>query len=424
MQPTGSYRPHVSRETRLLLTAALAAVAVLWLLARVRFRDRPSAPSPIPAVLSQIGAVPKLDDLASEVRQVRARLIPWLVPVGVTGAASSEAGWIAGLRVRDDAVLAVLGPQTTAAGRLLSADPASGLAVLNAPGPLPTPSLVPWSPPEAAGSRYLLATDASAAGVSLRPVFFGSLDAVETPLFAERLWAVPPSTGLSPGAILFTGEAALVGMVVAFEGRLLVVPAETLLAAADGLLARRKVPAGNVGLEVQRLTPSLAAAAGASAGVIVSWVDPAGPAAGRIAIGDVLEAFNGRRLSRPADWNVGVARLSAGDTVTLAVRRRGQVAETSLVVGARQPVAPSPVRGLGLTLRARAGVGAEVTSVQPHAAGERAGLAAGDVITFVGTVSAPTPAQVRSAFASLNEGQHVMVGVSRGDAHRVTTLER
>ena len=51
---TGAYRPRVSRETRLLLTAGLLALAALWLLARARFRDLPATPNPIPAVLTQL----------------------------------------------------------------------------------------------------------------------------------------------------------------------------------------------------------------------------------------------------------------------------------------------------------------------------------------------------------------------------------
>ena len=82
MEPTSGYRPRVSRETRLLLTAGLLAITVLWLLARVRFRDRPAPPSAIPAVLSQLTATPTLDDVAAEVGELSTRLAPSLRQTG------------------------------------------------------------------------------------------------------------------------------------------------------------------------------------------------------------------------------------------------------------------------------------------------------------------------------------------------------
>ena len=59
METGSAYRPRVSRETRLLLTAGVLAVAALWLLARIRFPERPATPNPVPAVLSQLASGPK-----------------------------------------------------------------------------------------------------------------------------------------------------------------------------------------------------------------------------------------------------------------------------------------------------------------------------------------------------------------------------
>ena len=79
MPPARPYRPKVSRETRLLLTAAAVAIAVLWLLARVRFQGLPDAPNPIPAVFSQLASPPRYDDLAGQVAQIQSRLQPSLL---------------------------------------------------------------------------------------------------------------------------------------------------------------------------------------------------------------------------------------------------------------------------------------------------------------------------------------------------------
>ena len=57
-------------------------------------------------------------------------------------------------------------------------------------------------------------------------------------------------------------------------------------------------------------------------------------------------------------------------------------------------------RSLGLTLRARPKIGAEVVRIEPASAADRAGLTLGDVITLVADVPAPTPAQVTRSFTA------------------------
>jgi S1-C subfamily serine protease len=69
-------------------------------------------------------------------------------------------------------------------------------------------------------------------------------------------------------------------------------------------------------------------------------------------------------------------------------------------------------------------MGAEIIRVEPASAGNRAGLVAGDVLTLIDDIEAPTAVQVTRSFAALREGQRVMVAVTRSAAHFVTTLER
>ena len=89
METSRPYRPRVSRETRLLLTAGVMAVAALWLLARIRFPERPVTPNPDPSVLSQLASGPTYDDLAREIAQLHARLQSSLLARDVPSALGS-----------------------------------------------------------------------------------------------------------------------------------------------------------------------------------------------------------------------------------------------------------------------------------------------------------------------------------------------
>lgn len=429
METSSPYRPRVSRETRLLLTAGVLAVAALWLLARIRFPERPATPNPVPSVLSQLASGPKYDDLAGEIAQLQARVQPSLLAIDVPSATLGSlqtSGWTAAIRLRDDLAVMLVPPGSNREpwkdATILARDAASGLAVVRVPIPVPTSSSPPpWTPRQPQQSRYLVASDVSPDGVSLRPLFVGSLHPFDSPLWSEPLWAVPGRTDLVPGSFLFTSSAELAGLVITHSGRLAIVPGGTVIAEADRLLATPPGPAGTIGIEVQDLTPPVAAVTGAPMGVVVTWVED-GAGREQLMAGDVIEAIDGRALATRQHWDVRVARLSVGDTLTLRVRRRGELREVALVASA--PGAQPASRSLGLTLRGRTKIGAEVIRVEPASAAHQAGLSVGDVITLVADVSAPTPTQVTRSFASVGPGQRVIVAVTRGDAHFVTTLER
>jgi S1-C subfamily serine protease len=331
------------------------------------------------------------------------------------------------LRIRDDVAIALLpaggARERWVEERVLATDPPSGLAVVRVAKVSPTPSISNWAPRRLERPQYLLVTDASPVRITFRPVFVAFLEPVATALWPDPIWTVPQRSDITPGSFVFTTAGELAGMVIEQGGRRGIVPSSVLMAEAERLLKNRFVPAGDLGVHVQSLTPDLSTATGASSGVVVTWVENAAPAADVLAVGDVIEYIDGEILPTLEHWRVNVARLEAGKALALRIRRDGELREVALQ--APSPVSPPKRTGaLGLRMRRAPRSGTELLAVEPGSAAARSGLAAGDVITFIGGVSSPTPVQIRSLFSSGAEGEPMMVAYTRGTAHHVTTLTR
>jgi hypothetical protein len=320
------------------------------------------------------------------------------------------------LRIRPDAAAVLVDRSVPMSHSLrehvIGFDPASGLAVVRVP-PVEVGRPTAWVPEAAWRPRYLLASDVSTSTFALRPVFVGSLAPVASPMWRDEIWVLPLQAELVPGSFVF---------IVDHGDRRAIVPAPVLLAEADRLLRPGVITAGYIGVAVQPLTPSLAKATGGASGVVVTWVDPMGPASGIVTAGDVLEAANDQPLATPLHWEARVARLTSGERVALRVRRSGKSADVTISAAALRagPADPS----LGLVLASRAGIGAVVTRVEPGSVSQRAGILAGDLITRVADVHAPTPAAVRRAFTAAPAGQPMLVALTRGGTHYVITLEK
>jgi hypothetical protein len=407
------YRPRVSRETRLLLSTAFIAVVALWVLARVRFPDSPPPQNPVQPLLSQLTPRRIFADLASEIAALRPRLDPMIV---------RGPDRTSGLRVRDDVAVVWLDPKQddglSDAESLLVRDPASGLSLVRVESSPASPAPL-WAP-EAGGPRYFIASDTSRAGVALRPVYVSLLAPADNPRWPGEEWRIISQSDLASGSWLFTADAALAGLVVDdHDGRVLV-PAATVLAEADRLLSRPATMHGYVGIEVQPLAAALSRATGATSGLVVTWVDPRGPAAGVLHAGDVIEAAYGEPLPTLDHWAVRIARLGVGQTITISVRRAGEPREVAVVASAAGPHGPAM---LGLTLRAVPGIGVEIVRVEPRSSADRSGLLAGDVITRADGTDAPTAAQIRRSFES-KDPRPVIVAFTRGASRQVTALEK
>ncbi len=427
-------RPRVPRETRLLFTAALLAVVALWALARLRFPDSAPAGQIVPPILAPFVLRQGFFALESQLAEVSTRTAPSLeaIAIGDPDRVVSTAliRHVAALRLHDD-VAVVLLDHAEGQAVVIARDAVTGLAVLRlTPGPA-APIAQAWPRREPTLPRFVMQTMVSATGTSLVPVIVGALTPTEAPLWSGALWLPNTVSQLVPGAFLFTLEGEWIGLVVRHHDGLAIAPADLVSRLAESRLSRAGQGAVSLGVEVQAVTPALGDVLGQSTGAAVTWVVPDGPARASLRVGDVLQAADGGPLPTIEHWRRHLADLGTNPTV-LTVWRAGQSTEVSVTpvmvpastasLASRPAAPPVARRTLGVTARRVAGVGAAITAMQPRSAAETADLRVGDVITYFGTISAPTPAQVRMLAAAAPIGQSLLVAVIRDGAHHLTVV--
>jgi hypothetical protein len=420
---TETTRPRVSRETRRLLAAVGLALLALWILARLRFPERPPSPNPVAPVLTQISPPSTFAGLAQETARVEQRIAPlfavvtWRLPGEENPRAYPAWRW------RDDLAIAMLPSASTVAARqdIRTVDPPTGLALVQVARSEGPPGTI-WTPDRLDVPRYFFAATPAASRPAVAPVYVGSLEPHRSAAWSIEIWRVPAVSGLTPGALVFTAAGEWLGIAASENGEPLIVPAAALFELATQLSQRRTAP-GVLGFQVQQLDATLAAETGVAAGsgVIVTWVDPRGPAADALAIGDVIETINGARTPTAFAWEVHSSRLGAGEKAALALRRAGELHDVTLTVAPARPVRSS---ALGLTLVRAPGLGSRITQVAPHTAGDRAGLRAGDIVTIAGDDVEPPPSLIHRLFENAAEGGAVVLAIRRGDTRRLVVLTR
>ena len=331
------------------------------------------------------------------------------------------------LRVHDN-VGAVLAAADAAGGKALAddstviaRDPATGLTLAPIPG-APAPELTPWKAVQLERPRYLIASDVSPAGPSLRPVFVGRLHPARNPAWPGEIWLLPARTEVAPGDFMFTSNGELAGLVIAHAGAQALVPGEAVLGAAAGLFKHKGTARGWLGVEVQALPPSQTSGSQPLSGVIVAWVDPKGPASEQLLVMDVIEAVDGMPIRSPADWRARIARMAPGASVVVRARRDAESRDVALT--AAEHASSGDPATLGVTMRTIRGAGAEVLDVDDGSSAARAGIEPGDLITAIGIVRAPTAQQVTRAFEAAPVDGAVLVAITRGARHRVLALEK
>ena len=433
----------MSRETRLLLITIGVSVAALLLLARFRFPTQVQILNPSPPPLEQLAARATYDELASIIAQLQARVQPGLVVLNVTrnerqaeaaGVDAAAPQYLPAVRVGDQLALSLLGPGSRIQGLagsehavavMLAADPVQHLALVRVPkGEAPTWLRERPVAPDVPG--YFGIAEGGRGGLTLRPLFVSRLDPVSDPRWDSPLLAMGGHSDAPPGSFIFTLEGALVGMVIDDQGMRMVVPAATLERSVTRLLHGRISAPGDLGVQIQPLSPTLAAATGAEQGVVVSRVDPGGPAASSLKVGDVIQAVDGEPTYSREAFEHWASTIAAGTVATLSLIRQSKPLTASITTRSVPASARPPVAGrtLGLTLRAVPGLGAQVLHVLPQSAGAQAGIVSGDVITTLNAGPLPTPAQVTQAFREAAAGRYVIVGLERAGRPLVVAVAK
>ena len=325
------------------------------------------------------------------------------------------------LRIREDAA-ATLTPGGSDVP--LAIDRATGLVIVRIPM-ADRPGLMPWVPRLLDYPRYLVAAELAGDSIALRPVFVGGLFPVASPLWSGEIWVLPDATAMTPGTFVFTTDGVFAGLAIDHRGRAAIVPPAIVLAMSERLLREGRYDAGEIAITVQPLSPAISAASGAARGVVIAAVDPRSAAADPLVPTDVIEAVNGQAISSPEDWHARVARLRAGETVSLRLRRGGEVRDVKVTAVAPVAVPTPPQKpALGINSRAVANVGTEVLSVQAGSRAAHAGIVPGDIITVIGGEEIPTPVELLRVYAATPEGGFLLAAITRGNERRVVAIQK
>jgi serine protease DegQ len=152
------------------------------------------------------------------------------------------------------------------------------------------------------------------------------------------------SPGNSGGALV-DAQASVIGMNVAYIPPAasavsigFAIPASTVTAVADSLIAGEPVRHSYLGVRYAPLTPDIARQYGINAerGLIVLEADPAGPAAaGGIAPGDVITHVAGEEMAAVEDLIGALRRHEPGTAIPITVLRDDEQHELQVTLGER-----------------------------------------------------------------------------------------
>jgi len=230
------------------------------------------------------------------------------------------------------------------------------------------------------------------------------------------------------------------------------IPSDTAKAVIDEIKTTGHVDRGYLGVQIQQLTPDLAAAVGivkdGPQGELVSVVTRDSPAAkAGLQVGDVIEQMNGKPIAKIGDLPRMVGETPAGQAVHFTVLRQGETLELDATVGQldETTVASAETGGaaprtepsvFGMTLsplspairgRLRLGreaAGAVVSYVTNGSPAANIGLEGGDLVERVNSQLVDSPEEAMSLFATAEKSptKPILLLVNRGGVESFIAL--
>jgi membrane-associated protease RseP (regulator of RpoE activity) len=417
------------RETRLLLVTIAISVAMLLLLATFRFPEDTALQTgaAASAPLERLAARATYDELAGIMAELERRITPSVVVVPVI-TALGETAYLPAARIAPDRAVALLGPGERVADGpggepsiVVGRDVARNVVVLQVAA-RPGDVVVPRTGSPRPGPRYVAVADATSQGIVVRPVYVGRTDAFQDPRTSDSLLSIGAVQQTLPrGSAVFNLDAQFIGFALESTGLVTILPAQTLITVAETSTATGV--AGDLGVDVQPLTPALTRALGTTTGVVVSYVDARGAAAEQVRPVDVILSVDDVPVNSVAAFQQVVASREPGSYVTLTISRNGKPVTPSVQVRAPWIAAARDESG-GLVLHTLPGTGVEVRGAEAGSAAARADLRPGDVIIAVGDRPAPDADDLLQAFSKARSGESLLLRVRRGTQHRVVALEK
>ena len=246
---------------------------------------------------------------------------------------------------QQDAIQIGLADGQTVAATLVGRDPTTDVAVLRAQTAELTPPV--WAEMEAnrlrVGHLVLAVGRPGRAVQATLGVIHALGDSWRTPAGGSIDRYVQTDVVMYPGfsgGPLLNAAGEVVGMNTSglLRDVSLTVPVPTLRRVVEMLLAHGRVRRGFLGVSTQpvRLPAALAASLGQETGLLLTAVEPAGPAEqGGLLLGDTLVGLEGQPVRQHDDLLALMASDRIGATVPVRIIRGGQVQELQVRIGER-----------------------------------------------------------------------------------------
>jgi serine protease Do len=219
------------------------------------------------------------------------------------------------------------------------------------------------------------------------------------------------------------------------------IPSETVQTVVAQLKEHGSVRRGYLGVQIQPVTPDIAASLGLEKpeGAIVARVEGDGPAGDAgIKTGDAITAIDGKPVADARSLSREVAAHAPGSDLSLTVWRDGKT-QTMTVKLANMPgdktaaaddTAPSKEAKLGLQLAPASSIdgagkdGVVVVGVQPGSPADERGLKSGDVIVEAAGQKVESPSDVVKAISEVrkNGRKAVLFRLKTQDGTRFVAL--